>query len=400
MAERPPVTDWATDFDHTDPRYVADPAPIWDELRQKCPVAHTDRFNGVYFPSRYEDIKAITYDTAHFSSQRVVVREVPITQTSPPITYDPPRHGPARHILMSWFTPNAIRPLEVRTREMCAELIDRLSEQNGCDAAEDYAKHIPARVIAYMLGVPESDGDKFRGWIQETLEEGITDPAKAIHGRDGMNNYFGEQVALRRAQRANGEPPGDDLVSTLLDATIDGQPLDDDHMVNTLRLLLTAGIDTTWSAIGASLYHLATHPEDRERLIAEPELMPTAIEELLRAYAPVTMARVVVEDTEVAGCPVKAGQMVMLPFPSANRDPEVFPDADKVILDRAENRHLAFGIGIHRCLGSNLARMELGVALEEWLRRIPNFELADPDSVTWSQGTVRGPRRLPVRFGH
>jgi len=400
MAERPPVTDWATDFDHTDPRYVADPAPIWDELRQKCPVAHTDRFNGVYFPSRYEDIKAITYDTAHFSSQRVVVREVPITQTSPPITYDPPRHGPARHILMSWFTPNAIRPLEVRTREMCAELIDRLSEQNGCDAAEDYAKHIPARVIAYMLGVPESDGDKFRGWIQETLEEGITDPAKAIHGRDGMNNYFGEQVALRRAQRANGEPPGDDLVSTLLDATIDGQPLDDDHMVNTLRLLLTAGIDTTWSAIGASLYHLATHPEDRERLIAEPELMPTAIEELLRAYAPVTMARVVVEDTEVAGCPVKAGQMVMLPFPSANRDPEVFPDADKVILDRAENRHLAFGIGIHRCLGSNLARMELRVALEEWLRRIPNFELADPDSVTWSQGTVRGPRRLPVRFGH
>ena len=400
MAERPPVTDWATDFDHTDPRYVADPAPIWDELRQKCPVAHTDRFNGVYFPSRYEDIKAITYDTAHFSSQRVVVREVPITQTSPPITYDPPRHGPARHILMSWFTPNAIRPLEVRTREMCAELIDRLSEQNGCDAAEDYAKHIPARVIAYMLGVPESDGDKFRGWIQETLEEGITDPAKAIHGRDGMNNYFGEQVALRRAQRANGEPPGDDLVSTLLDATIDGQPLDDDHMVNTLRLLLTAGIDTTWSAIGASLYHLASHPEDRERLIAEPELMPTAIEELLRAYAPVTMARVVVEDTEVAGCPVKAGQMVMLPFPSANRDPEVFPDADKVILDRAENRHLAFGIGIHRCLGSNLARMELRVALEEWLRRIPNFELADPDSVTWSQGTVRGPRRLPVRFGH
>jgi cytochrome P450 len=112
------------------------------------------------------------------------------------------------------------------------------------------------------------------------------------------------------------------------------------------------------------------------------------------------MARVIVEDTEVAGCPFKAGQMVMLAFPSANRDPEAFPDPDKVILDRAENRHLAFGIGIHRCLGSNLARMELRVALEEWLRRIPDFELADPDGVTWSQGTVRGPRRLPVRIGH
>jgi cytochrome P450 len=400
MDERPPVTDWATDFDHTDPRWVADPHPIWDELRQTCPVAHTDRFNGVYFPTRYEDIKTITYDTDHFSSQRVVVREVPINTPSPPITFDPPRHGPARHILMSWFTPNAIRPLEVRTREMCAEMIDRLSEQDSCDAAEDYAKHIPARVIAYMLGVPESDGDRFRGWIQESLEEGVTDYAKAVHGRDGMNNYFREQVAVRRAERESGEPPGDDLISTLLDARIDGQPLDDDYMVNSLRLLLTAGLDTTWSAIGASLYHLATHPEDRERLIAHPELMPTAVEELLRAYAPVTMARVIVEDTEVAGCPFKAGQMVMLPFPSANRDPEAFPDPDKVILDRAENRHLAFGIGIHRCLGSNLARMELRVALEEWLRRIPDFELADPDGVTWSQGTVRGPRRLPVRIGH
>jgi len=394
MAERPPVSDWSTDFDHTDPRWVTDPYPIWDDLRQRCPIAHTDRFNGVYFPTRYEDVKAITYDTEHFSSRRVVVREVPVVMPTPPITSDPPKHAPERRILLAAFAPNAIAPLEARTREICAELVDRISEQDGCDAAADYARHIPVRVIAHMLGVAEEDGDTFRGWIQDSLEEGISDYEKAQRGFQGMNGYFREQVAKRREQR------GDDLVSMLLDAEIDGQPLDEDHLVNTLRLLLIAGIDTTWSAIGASLWHLATHPEDRDRLVAEPELMPMAVEELLRAYAPVTMARLVVEDTEVGGCPFKAGQMVMLPFPSANRDPEVFPDADKVILDRAENRHMAFGVGIHRCLGSNLARMELRVALEEWLRRIPRFTLADPDAVTWSHGTVRGPRRVPVTFGH
>lgn len=400
MADHPPVTDWATDFDHTDPRWVENPYPIWDELRRSCPVAHTDRFNGVYFPTRYEDVKAITYDTDHFSSQRVVVREVPLNTVSPPISLDPPYHAPARHILMAAFTPNAIKPLEVRTREICAELIDAISEQSTCDAGAEYARHIPVRVIANMLGVAESDGDKFRHWIQQTLEVGINDPVSARAGQLGMNEYFATELVKRRERRANGEPPGTDLIDLVLDATIDGEPLTEEYRVNMLRLILTAGIDTTWSAIGASLWHLATHPEDRERLVADPSLIPVAVEELLRAYAPVTMARVVKEETEVAGCPFKAGEMVMLPFPSANRDPSVFPDPDKVIIDRAENRHMAFGIGIHRCLGSNLARMELRVALEEWLRRIPTFTLSEPETVTWSMGTVRGPRRIPLTIGH
>ena len=162
-------------------------------------------------------------------------------------------------------------------------------------------------------------------------------------------------------------------------------------------LLMIAGIDTTWSAIGASLWHLAQHPEDRRRLASEPELMDTAVEEFLRAYAPVTMARMVAEDFEFEGCPFKKGDWVLLPFPAANRDPEAFPDADEVVLDRAVNRHAAFGLGIHRCLGSNLARMELRVALEEWIARYPDFELTDPSRVTWSAGQVRGPRSIPVR---
>jgi hypothetical protein len=161
---------------------------------------------------------------------------------------------------------------------------------------------------------------------------------------------------------------------------------------------LIAGVDTTWSSIGSAMLHLATHPDDVERLIAEPEIMPLAIEELLRAYSPVTMARITVEDIEVAGCPMKAGDKVLMNFPGANRDPEVFENPDDVILDRAQNRHVAFGAGIHRCAGSNLARMELRVAVEEWIRRIPSFRLADNADVTWAGGQVRGPRQVPVVF--
>ena len=179
----------------------------------------------------------------------------------------------------------------------------------------------------------------------------------------------------------------------------DGQPLADEHVLGSLRLLLIAGIDTTWSAIGSSLWHLAKTPADRERLVKEPELMPLAVEELLRAYSPVTMAREVMKETTISGCPVKPGNMVLLSFPAANRDPAMFPDADKVVIDRKENRHAAFGLGIHRCVGSNLARMEMTVAIEEWLKRIPDFRLDPAGKVTWSEGTVRGPRQLPVLFG-
>ena len=164
-------------------------------------------------------------------------------------------------------------------------------------------------------------------------------------------------------------------------------------------LLIVAGIDTTWSAIGSSIWHLAQHPEEVARLLAEPDLLPVAIEEFLRAYAPVTMARLVKEDMDYEGCPMKQDDWILLSFPAANRDPEFFENPDEVIIDRAVNRHAAFGLGIHRCLGSNLARMEIRVALEEWLKRFHSFSLADPDAVTWSQGQVRGPRDLPIRLG-
>ena len=189
--------------------------------------------------------------------------------------------------------------------------------------------------------------------------------------------------------------PRDDLTSYLLNVEIEGQKLAPEHVFGTIVLILVAGIDTTWGAVGASLWHLAHHPEDLARLVNEPDLMPVAVEEFLRFYAPVTMARLVKEDMEYLGCPMKEYDWILLGFPAANRDPVVFKDADQFIIDRAENRHVAFGLGIHRCIGSNLARLELRVAIEEFIARYPKFELADPKSVTWAPGQIRGPRQLP-----
>jgi cytochrome P450 len=241
--------------------------------------------------------------------------------------------------------------------------------------------------------VPEEDADQFRQWIREILEIGVIDYEVLMRAQKQMIAYFDEKIAARRAS------PADDLIGYLVNVRIDGRPLADEHINGTLRLLLIAGIDTTWSAIGSCLWHLAQHPDDRRRLGSEPELMGSAVEEFLRAYAPVTMAREVVKETQVAGCKFRPGHMVLLSFPSANRDPAVFADADRVILERAQNRHAAFGLGIHRCVGSNLARMEIRVALAEWLTRIPDFRLDRHAPTTWSRGTVRGPRQLPLILG-
>jgi cytochrome P450 len=396
MPEHPPVTDWAHDFDHTDPRWTENPYPIWDELRAKCPVVHTSRFQGCYLPTSFEAVRQIAYDTEHFSSRRVIVRdERPEIQKNgaPPITSDPPAHKPAKQLLLPPFTPDAMKKLEPRVRAICNELIDGFVANGTCDAADHYAKYIPVRAIAHMLGIPETDSDLFINWIHRILELSIKDESQLKTAAEEMGAYFVGHIEARKRQ------PTDDLITTLMNARDkSGAPLDDMHVLGSLRLLLIAGIDTTWSAIGASLWHLAKTPADRQRLVAEPELMPTAVEEFLRAFSPVTMAREVMKETEIQGCPVKPGNMVLLSFPAANRDPAVFPDADKVVLDRKQNPHAAFGLGIHRCIGSNLARMEMTVALEEWLKRIPEFQLDPAHQVKWSQGTVRGPRQLRVLF--
>jgi cytochrome P450 len=186
------------------------------------------------------------------------------------------------------------------------------------------------------------------------------------------------------------------MTKLLVESRQDGSPLTARDLMGNLSLLLIAGIDTTWSAIGSSLWHLAQHPEQQAQLREHPELWPQAVEELLRAYSPVMMGRVALDDTEIAGCPVPKGRRVLLSFPAANRDPSVFRDPDVVDFERAENRHVAFGSGIHRCAGSNIARMELRVALQQWCDRFASFSLDPEATTTWAGGQVRGPRSVPV----
>jgi cytochrome P450 len=395
-----PVHDWATDYDIFDPEFVRDPYPVWDELRKQCPIARSERWSGSFMPTRYDDVFDIAHDTERFSSRSITVTPVPHEQAAAadygikalPISVDPPVHTWSRRLLLPSFNLRSVGTWEPVTRDLCRSLVAGFAGKGRADAAADYAQQIPVRVIAGMLGVSPDMSETFTDWVRGVLEIGLTNPEVRVASRAKIIAFFRQCVAERR------DKPGEDLISELLAAEVEGQPVAEDDIIGICVLLLVAGIDTTWSAIGSSLWHLATHPADRARLAADPGLMVTAVEELLRAYAPVTMARIVNEDTAVAGCPMRKGDRVLMAFPAANRDPEKFPDADKVVLDRQKNPHIAFGVGIHRCVGSNLARMELRVALEEWLARIPDFRVEDEAAVTWAGGQVRGPRSLPVVF--
>ncbi|HYA49775.1 MAG TPA: cytochrome P450 [Streptosporangiaceae bacterium] len=393
-----PVSDWATDFSHLEPEWSADPYPIQDDLRQRCPIARTERFGGTWLPVRYQDVAAIAYDTERFSSRAIILsnfrppRELAPVGGSPPITSDPPFHHDARKLLLPVFTKHAVSRQEPATRAYCHSLIDGLDGQDVVDAAADYAQHIPIRVIADMLGFPPEHGPQFREFVEDLLEGINLPPDDRIARVSRLFDYLLEQINDHIMN------PRDDLTTYLINAELNGHRLDPQHVVGTMALLLIAGIDTTWSAIGASLWHLARTPADRERLVAEPGLLPVAMEEFLRAYAPVTMARLVKEDTHWHGVAMKADDWILLSFPAANRDPAQFDRAGEVVIDREVNRHAAFGLGIHRCVGSHLARMELRVALEAWLERIPGFTLDDPSAVRWSAGQIRGPRTLPLRI--
>jgi len=399
--ERPPVHDWAADYDIFDLAYIENPYAIWDDVRGRCPVAHTERWGGSWNPLTYEGVTSIARDIEHFVSGKgvsvvpplIIDGQAPVLANGlPPIGSDPPVQTWTRRLILPAMAPRRVEEYEVMTRALCRKLIDGFVDTGRADAAADYAQQIPVRVIAHLLGVPPEMSDTFTGWVRDVLEFAY-DADRRRGGIVAITEYLSAQIADRRAN------PGTDLLSELVHTEIDGEPVEEGYVLGMAALLLIAGIDTTWSGIGSSLWHLATHPEDRRRLVAEPELLPTAIEEFLRAYSPVTMGRIVETDVEFDGCPMKAGDRILLNFPAANRDPAAFEDADRVIIDRQHNRHVAFGAGIHRCAGSNLARMELRVAIEEWLARIPDFELDEGGTVTWAGGQVRGPRSLPVVFG-
>ncbi|HUC32880.1 MAG TPA: cytochrome P450, partial [Ilumatobacteraceae bacterium] len=283
-----PVSDFATDFDHGDPAYNPIAPKVWKELREGgCPVAHSDRYGGMWVPLTHEGVNAVAYDTERFTSRSVVVSvgrpgdlsmPAPIGG-APPITSDPPFHGMARRLLLPAFAPKQIDPWEPEVRRLCRELLDRLTDvtpgETVIDAAVAYAQHIPVNVIGRMLGFPAEDEALFRDFVHDVLER-ITEEPGSREGMDDLGNYIRTQVEDHRAN------PRDDLTSFLLTVELDGQPINDEIVGGMIILLLVAGVDTTWSAIGSSLWHLAQHPEDQKRLVDDPSVMTFTLEEFLR----------------------------------------------------------------------------------------------------------------------
>jgi cytochrome P450 len=390
-----------TDYDIFEPSFVANPYPGYSEIREsECPIARTERYEGSWLPTRYEDVVALAQEYEIFTSRGILVMPPPPGQAegayggvaAPPITSDPPDHHWHRRLILPVFAPQAVAKYEQSTRDLCNALIDEFIDKGKADAAADYAQHIPVRVISNMLGVPLDMEETFTGWVRGVLEN-MTDMELRKRSRLAIIEYFLAQVEDRKKN-----PRENDLISELMNTEVEGKKVPIEYVLGVCNLMLVAGIDTTWSAIGSVMWHMAQHPEHRKQLRENDDLWPTAIEELLRVYAPVTMARIVDRDIEFQGCPMKAGDRVLMAFPAANRDPRQFENPDEVILDREHNRHVAFGSGIHRCAGSNLARLEVRVALQTWLERIPEFELVDPATVTWAGGQVHGPRSCMVKF--
>jgi len=394
LNEPKPVADWATDFDPTHSAWINDPAPILKEIRSRCPVAHTDRMLGVYLTTTYQAAREVMLNWKVFSSRRVVVRNDRPQQMvlAPPVSVDPPHHTWIKQVLLPVFTQEVTRKLEGHIRETCRSLLAGLNGRKSCDAGQDYAARVAAITLAHLLGVPKEDSGLLLKWIHEMFDVGVTDPVRLFAAIRESEAYFAELVAARRAKNE------DDTITLLVNAKDgDGKPLTDAYIQATLRVLMMAGVDTSLCAIASAIWHMSNHPGDRDRLVENPSLVPGAIEEFLRAYPPATAGREVITETEVQGCPMKPDNMVLVSFMAANRDPAVFADPEKVVIDRADsNKHMAFGYGIHRCIGIHLGRAEMTIAVEEWLKAFPKFRPDPAGQLRFSVGQMRGPQHLPI----
>jgi cytochrome P450 len=392
--DTPPVTDWVNDWDWLDDGWGENAIDIWNDVREVCPVGSTERYGRAFMPVTMDAVRDIANNTEDFSSIWVnVARPDAPRAAAPPITSDPPDHHGHRRLILPAFNPKAIAAIEQEMRDYCRGLIKDLDGMDAVDAAVQYTQNIPVHGICIVTGLPEEDADLFRDWIYKNFQLAPKDNSIRLQVLTEMTHYISAILKDRL------ENPKDDLLTVVANAEIDGKEVDWDIKVGYIRLQIIAGIDTTWSAIGSGLWHFAQHNNEVQQLIAVPNddpLWQTANEEVLRYYAPVTMARKVINDVNVQGCPMHAGDQTLVTFPAANHDPAAFEDAHIFKLDRQNNRHVAFGLGIHRCAGSNLARLEMLVAFQEWLRAFPNYSLDPTKKTTWANGQVRGPRQIPV----
>lgn len=352
------------DLDHAFDTYRA--------LRRDCPVGRSERYGGFWFLTKYEDIYRAEQDPGSFSVAPSMLLP-PFGNRRPliPIDIDPPMLQKYRRILLPSFAPAQIDAVEPMVRRTARSLIDAFRSRGGCDASLEFARPFPMVVFCRMAGLPEEDYDRFQDWVDRIIYVRTHDPEEAARAADEVCQYF-----LELRDRRLRETAHEGLVGKLLAATVDGEPLSPEEFADYCFLLLIAGLETTAWAVRSSLWYLAQHPDARLRLVEHPELIVRATEEFLRCLAPVQgMARTLKRDVEVGGHHLPAGDRVLLVFGSGNRDEEVFDDPDSIRVDREDNPHFAFGLGVHRCLGANLGRREVRVALEEFLAAIPTFRI-------------------------
>ena len=345
----------------------------YEVMQRDCPVSWSDRYGGFWTITSYADVCAAEHDWDTFSvSPSMILPSFGTDRPLIPLDIDPPALTRFRQILLPFFTPQRMDMLLPRTREIARQLLDDLAYGEVVDASP-YARLLPAMVFGEYCGFPMADAGQFDQWVDDIVFARTDDESIARSAADDVYDYFRSLIALRRSE------PGSDVISALLEADHAGGPLDDDEMLDICYLLFVAGLETTAGAIRVALWHLAQHPDELALLAADPSLIPAATEEFLRALSPVqAMARTLRLDTRIGDVDMRAGERVVLAFGAANRDPDVFECPYDVRIDRSPNPHVAFGIGAHRCLGSNLARREVNVALEEFIRRFPRFELAEP----------------------
>jgi cytochrome P450 len=370
------------------------PHEVYAELLAQCPVSrHTMFGNDVVVISRYEDVLWALKHPQVFSSKGVVDigGEYPLI----PLSVDPPEHAKYRRLLDPEFSPKKMAELEDEMRKFVNEAIDVFIDRGECDFHEDFASPLPSTFFLALTGLPHEDLPMFLKWRDDTIrpDAATFEEGDRIRQEAGgaIERYF--ESALDEKRRN----PDDRLFTRMVNGTVDGRPLTRAEMLGACHLLLLGGLDTVTATLDCMIVYLARHPERRDALVADPSCIPHAVEELLRHQTPVMMVpRVLAQDHEMGGVQMKAGDSVTLMIGAANADVAEFEDWGDVRFDRETNRHLAFGGGPHRCLGSHLARLELRVALEEFHRRIPEYELAH-DNIHFSPG-IRQADQLPLVF--
>jgi cytochrome P450 len=372
-----------------------------DEARRSNPIVRVEEGIGFFLIGGHEEALQVAQDAETFPQS---LRSLSTGERSPfelvPETLNGPIHTKWRRVLGSYFSPGKIAQWDDRIRARANLLIDGFIDRGECDFTADFALRYPTGIFLEFMGLPVDQLEDLLKWETAILHPDYTDGPDAVAtmqaAQGEVTQYFMQIIAERRAMPRDQRPAG--LVTEALDWKIDGEAVTDTDLLSFYLLMFMAGLDTVTAELGYGFLHLASHPVDRQRLVDQPELIPNATEELLRLYPIVNTPREAAHDTEIAGCPVAKGEMVIISYPSAGRDETKYPDSLTADFDRVDLSHLTFGAGPHRCLGSHLARHELTIAYQEWHKRIPEYRLDDREASTEAAGGMMTLNSLPLRW--